>query len=202
MSQLFDVPDDVRLYVLIHFFMPFVKAERESVRIDHIKSCPSNSSDTQSVKSKKVRDLLTDPTMELDARILDGRIEKYVDLLNEQLCYGKISFNDAVISVLRKGVLVGDTYAFHKLYMKGLIDESTSPLFVERILAKMRVLPKNEFFISEFFSFVRYLLEKEMVTTLREVLILNSAKKGPRLCISYFTTKEQDKIKTLGIELF
>ena len=158
MSQLFDVPDDVRLYVLIHFYVPFVKAERESVRIDSIRSCPSNSSYAQSVKSKKVKDLLADLVMELDTRILDERIEKYVDLLNEQLYYGSIPFDDAVISVLRKGLLVGDMYAFHGLYSKGLIDESTSPLFVERILVKMRTLPKSELYIAEIRCFLKYLL--------------------------------------------
>ena len=201
-SQLFDVPDDIRLYVLIHFYMPFVKAERESVRIDHIKSCPSDNNDALSVKSQKVRDLLADPMVELDTRILDGRIEKYVDLLNEQLYYENIPFDDAVIYVLRKGLLVGDMYAFHNLYIRRLIDESASPLCVERIQVKMRTLSKSELYITEIRCFIKYLLEKEMITTLREVLILNSAKEGPSLYLRYFTIKEQDKIKTLGIELF
>lgn len=41
-----------------------------------------------------------------------------------------------------------------------------------------------------------------MIATLREILILNSAKEGPSLYLRYFTIKEQDKIKTLGVELF
>jgi len=199
-SQLFDVPDDVRFYVLIHFYMPFVKAERELVRIDHIKSCPSDSSDTRSVKSKKVRDLLADPMMELDTRILDGRIEKYLDLLNEQLYYEHIPFDNAVISVLQKGLLLGDMYAFHWLYTFWYIDESTSPLFIERTLVKMRTLPMR-YSDGEFLSLIKYLLEKEMMTTLREVLVLNRVKKGPKLYLNYFTAKEQNKIKTLGLEL-
>jgi len=201
-TQLFDVPDDIRFYVLIHFHMPFVKAERESVRIDSIKFCPSDSSYALCVKNKKLRDLMVDPMMELDTRILDGRIEKYVEMLDEQLCYRNISFDNAVVSVLEKGLLVGDMCAFHWLYTKRLIDESTSPLFIERILVKMRVFSKYELYKNQVISLIEYLLEKEMITTLREVLILHRVKRGAKLYLNDFMAKEQDKIKTLGIELF
>jgi hypothetical protein len=200
-TNLFELPEDIASYVLFHFYMPLVKAERESVRIEVVFKYVKDGASRRRAISSMMNDLLADPTIELDMRILDGRIEKYVEMLEDMLYHQYIHVDDAVRSVLHKGLIMGDLTAFNTLLKNNLIDEfGELSVCIARIMERMMTRESWSDVRDEIISFAKYLLEKEMDIIMCELFIL-SKKNGFRLFVADFTTKEQGKIKTLGIEL-
>ncbi len=84
--QSFYIPKEVSNYTVIHFNLPFVKAKRQAKRINLLCElmpfyntilCEAGSEAYKPV----LKEMFKDPLMELDLRIVDDRIEKYVMLI-------------------------------------------------------------------------------------------------------------------------
>lgn len=196
----FELPNDLRIYLLFHFHTPFVKAERESARIEIMRSCVDMSFYT--VLTKR-RELLYDHVFELDMRIRDGRIEKLVHMVSEMLCFKRIEMDDKIFGILHKGVRLGIPSAFSALYNHGLIDKCDDvPLYVLMMIEGMGSLVNwTSLWIDHLISIIKYLLEKEMYASMSQLLITNETKQGPVLYSRFFTTDERNKIHTLGLKL-
>jgi hypothetical protein len=207
LAQLFQVPEDVRLYMLFHFYMPFVKAERESARINLVFQMRIEDTDLDEMmlfrKGEETKNLLTDATIELDTRVHDGRIEKYVEVLKEMLFFKCILFDDACCSVLCKGLIMGDPFAYSELCQRGVIDQCNDAVLIgiPRVLDRIRVEGFGLFDFADFMCVVLYLFEKETDNVIYEILTLAEETMGTRLYRRYFTLEQQHKIKTLGIKL-
>jgi hypothetical protein len=197
-TQLFQVPEDVRLYVLFHFHMPFVKAEREKERIDKLYYFDTRSSDDMNLKEKEVRSLLADRTVELDIRVLRDRIETYVCLVEELILYARVRPIDA-LGVLYKGLEIGNSVAFCVLYREDMIDRCyQAPLLVERTLGRLRSLETWET-LYEIGTFIQYFLGKDMCDTVKEICALLTIKNGPRLYLMQFMPEERTKLIELRV---
>lgn len=139
-----EIPNDVRRYLIIHFILPFEKAGRESILIDQFHhNIFTGSTDFTDLcnrcRSVTLAFLEKNPTLELDIRIDQSRITKYISTLSYVSRHYPLDYHgEILIPVLVKGVIIGNTRAFMVLYRQKVIDLYCNDYHIECFISQLR----------------------------------------------------------------
>lgn len=122
-----------------HFWLPFHKAYIEKRLIDQAAWVFNSPFSSYSAKNEELDSLYQNPSIELDIRVRDGRIETYVELVIQS----HSTYSDG-LKVLRQGLLADSVTAFRFFYLnypEQLLSIDV-PSFVKRATDKITQLPK------------------------------------------------------------
>lgn len=179
-TEVFDIPEDVRRYTIQHFMIPFYKAEKQRKRIRAIcQQVPLyNGFDHAFDISKhlvEVLEMLKDPMMVIDVRIVDDRIEKYVALLYHLLNTKPGITLENALPILIVAVEVGNIHAFAILVSNKLHHHCKDiPGFIILALSSLQQISRlwSKLLINDVCVLLLYCLEMKLDTVSNELILL------------------------------
>lgn len=140
LSELHSLPRDILGYLVTQFYGPFLQADQERLKIQTLREYRKKSSgcayteEEQQEFNERLEVLLTDPTMILDVRIDDGRLNDYIWLIH--LHSDLITLSPLLyIPILLKGLQIDSFVAFELLWDLRKVEEcKETAAFVERAI--------------------------------------------------------------------
>ena len=161
----YEIPNDVKHYIVTHFYCPFVQAQKERIRIsalsDYLKPNPGLEELTGYYIA--LVQLLGDKTIQLDTRIKDGRIMEYVSMISARR-QSISTLHHLYLPVLNKGLMIDNFLAFGLLWELKKLDECEETLpFVKRAFKFLNNLSHWDSLNKRYVRLIAdYCLEKEI----------------------------------------
>lgn len=122
----YELPEDVRHYVMTQFCVPFVLAGCEKLKIYMVynsvfdgKELKIGKDGVENTLVTGLVSLLNDHSITLDTRVNDDRIEKFVRMLEKVRSITQALPKDRAIYVLRKGLIMNVVQAFDLFFYFG-----------------------------------------------------------------------------------